>query len=72
MKPFWRKLARVFISAAATGVAVSTTGGEAITSGNVLFPSLVAGGIATIHAILPPRQPEPPAEPPSSLTSPPR
>ena len=72
MKAFWRKLARVFISAAATGAAVTSTSGEAITSGNVLIPSLVAGAMAAVHALIPPAPPAPPTEPPTNLTAPPR
>lgn len=71
MKAFWRRLARSFLAAAATGAAVTTTSGDAITSGNVLIPSIVAGAVVALHSVLQMNH-EPPDEPPADITHPPR
>lgn len=72
MGNFWRKIGRVFISTAATGAAATTATGDPITSGTVLLPSLVAGAFSALYAVLPPKPPDGPEEPPVSFKTPPR
>jgi len=53
MKAFLKLLLHAFVSAAVVAAAGSLQSGGAVTSGNVLIPSLIAGALAAVHAALP-------------------
>jgi len=64
MKTFLKGLLHLFVSTAATAATAHIYSGAPITSGNVLVPSLVAGGLAVAHAAFPSIVGLPPAAPP--------
>ena len=51
--PITKALAHLFVSTAITTAAGAIYSGAPITSGNVLIPGLVAGGLAVGHAVFP-------------------
>ena len=53
MKKFLKTLLHAAVSSALVGATAAVTSGAPITSGNVLFPALVAGAAGAVHAALP-------------------
>lgn len=52
-KTFFKTLAHAAVSASLVAATSVVQSGAAITSGNVLIPSLVAGALAAVHALMP-------------------
>ena len=66
MKGFFKTLLHAAISSAVVGAAAQVTSGGPITSGNVLLPALLAGGLGALHAAMPSTLT--PSDPPPSVT----
>ena len=67
MKAFFKGIVHAFVSVVVVNAAGHIMSGQPITSGAVLIPSLLAGGLAVGHAIAP--SIIGPAKPPTSSSS---